>query len=326
IKTTNTDEIDSESNDLEENDEKEIKNLIEDKTPEKINYIDVSDSDLSENDSISREGTPCSPCILNLYMLLLIIISIKEQENTIEEEDDRYDYFSPLSVLQKYRVKENTSPYDYEQWSKLLKRPNVIKKTNHHEIEPFIKHLFYNMDLSQARSKWDELQNINAPEYKNEFSYKNDEWKKIRWWIHQVIGQFLDAFESFQNPLLEHNCNERQWTGDYIIPLMQGVLKLDGRYLALWGEASVLATQRCRNNNKDINTKRVTRSHLADFLCKYEQNEIVCGLVCLHDRSSNLHYGKARNIFLHYLKSFNLPISFSSYNNPKFALRTMWNI
>ncbi|RHZ66968.1 hypothetical protein Glove_303g115 [Diversispora epigaea] len=30
--------------------------------------------------------------------------------------------------------------------------------------------------------------------------------------------------------------------------------------------------------------------------------------------------------FLHHLKSFELPITFSSYNNLKFALRTMWNI
>ena len=30
--------------------------------------------------------------------------------------------------------------------------------------------------------------------------------------------------------------------------------------------------------------------------------------------------------FLHYLKSFDLPISFFSYNNLKFALKMIWNI
>jgi len=67
------------------------------------------------------------------------------------------------------------------------------------------------MDLSQARLKWDELHNVVAPEYKNEFSYKRNEWKKIRWWIQQVIGQlyvrvisyiFTKFKEIFNNCLL----------------------------------------------------------------------------------------------------------------------------
>lgn len=81
-----------------------------------------------------------------------------------------------------------------------------------------------------------------------------------------------------------------------ITPLIQGALKLDGKCLALcyitgqvihWiiiffvfliclrGDVSVLATQRRRNNGKDINTEKVTPSHQADFLCKYERNEIL---------------------------------------------------
>ncbi|CAG8466371.1 5931_t:CDS:10 [Scutellospora calospora] len=209
--------------------------------------------------------------------------------------------FSLLSVLRQYCMKKSTSPYDpahsfildlsssskirgefsYEKWFEFLKRrPEVVKRTYHHEIEPFILHLFeHDIDLSQARSKWAELQNVNAPIYKKEFSYKKNNWKKIQWWIQRVVGQFLDAFESFRNPL-ENGCHEREWTGDYIIPLIQGVLKLDGNCFVPWGEISVLATQNRRNNNKDINTEKVIRGRQADFLCKYEQYEIVCGLVC----------------------------------------------
>ncbi|RHZ76279.1 hypothetical protein Glove_199g101 [Diversispora epigaea] len=135
------------------------------------------------------------------------------------------------------------------------------------------------MDLSRARLKWYELRNVVAPTYNNEFSYAENDWEKIKRWIERVIGQFLYAFESYRNPL-QNNCLEREWTGDYIIPLIQGVLKLDGTCSIPWGEISVLATQRRRNNEKDINIEKVTRSHLADLLCKYEQYEIVCGLIC----------------------------------------------
>ncbi|RHZ77911.1 hypothetical protein Glove_168g307 [Diversispora epigaea] len=267
--------------------------------------------------------------------------------------------------------------FSYEQWSEFLKRrPDAVKKTYHHEIEPFIVHLFEkNMDLSQARLKWYELRSVVAPTYNNEFSYAENDWEKIKRWIERVIGQFLDAFESSRNPL-QNNCLEREWTGDYIIPLIQGVLKLDGICSIPWGEISVLATQRRRNNEKDINIEKVTRSHLADLLCKYEQYEIVCGLICggphfydLTKHSSDqfnlprmmkdmfddlelkfLYSGKdgsqlytigiqtymtevsvylieKREVyFLHHLKSFNLPLSFSAYQSLKGALRVAWNI
>jgi hypothetical protein len=48
----------------------------------------------------------------------------------------------------------------------------------------------------------------------------------------------------------------------------------------LRGEISALATQRRRNDSKDILTEQVERSHQVDFLCNYEQYEIACALVC----------------------------------------------
>src|SRR4051812_32962077 len=55
------------------------------------------------------------------------------------------------------------------------------------------------------------------------------------------------------------------------------------------GEVSVLASQRRRNQNKDVHTETVARGHMADMLCLYEQHEFVCGLACggphLHDLS-----------------------------------------
>lgn len=57
----------------------------------------------------------------------------------------------------------------------------------------------------------------------------------------------------------------------YDFPLFQILLR---------GEISVLATQ-CRwNNNKDILTEQVERSHQVDLLCNYEQYEVACVLAC----------------------------------------------
>ena len=45
------------------------------------------------------------------------------------------------------------------------------------------------MDLSQAREKWYELRNLDAPRYNNEFSYVENDWAKIRRWVERVAGQ-----------------------------------------------------------------------------------------------------------------------------------------
>ncbi len=45
------------------------------------------------------------------------------------------------------------------------------------------------MDLSQAREKWYELRNLDAPRYNNEFSYVENDWAKITRWVERVTGQ-----------------------------------------------------------------------------------------------------------------------------------------
>ncbi|RUP19242.1 hypothetical protein BC936DRAFT_139334 [Jimgerdemannia flammicorona] len=41
------------------------------------------------------------------------------------------------------------------------------------------------------------------------------------------IAYSLDAFEAVKSPL-DSECNETEWKGDYVVPLLQGALKLDG--------------------------------------------------------------------------------------------------
>ncbi|CAG8461019.1 7964_t:CDS:10 [Cetraspora pellucida] len=307
------------------------------------------------------------------------------------------DSSSLLSILKKYCASESTSQYDpahsfivdlslsskirgqfsNEEWAKLVKRrPDVVRKSCHHEIESLIAHLFsQKMDLLQARKQWYELRNCVAPKYNNEFSYSENDWEKIKRWVERVTGQFLDAFESLRNPL-QNNCHEREWTGDYLIPLIQGVLKLDGNFYVPWGEISVLASLRRRNNDKDILIEQVDRSHQVDLLCNYEQYEIACALACggpysydltklasdefnlpriMKDMLDDLELKllkagknqlrpyiigiqsymteirvylieKHEIYFLHHLKSFNLPLTFSTYYYLKVALRVAWNI
>ncbi|CAG8548826.1 3854_t:CDS:10 [Paraglomus occultum] len=336
------------------------------------------------------------------YMTSSVMDIFSESYSQLQTSNDSS---SLLSVLKKYCTNESTSPYDLarsfimdlslsskirgqfsnEEWAELVKRrPDVVRKSYHHEIESLISHLFsQKMDLLQARKKWYELRNLVAPStstrYNNEFSYTENDWEKIKRWVERVTGQFLDAFESLRNPL-QNNCHEREWTGDYLIPLIQGVLKLklDGNLYVPWGEISVLASLRCRNNDKDKLIEQLERNHQVDLLCNYEQYEIACALACGGPHSYNLtklasdefnlprimkdmlddlelkllkagkgqlrpyvigiqsyinmteirvYLMERREIyFLHHLKSFNLPLTFSTYHYLKVALRVAWNI
>ncbi|CAG8655191.1 2531_t:CDS:2, partial [Paraglomus occultum] len=153
-------------------------------------------------------------------------------------------------------------------------------------IESLLDHLFGKFDkgrpanLLQARNLWYTLRSLPAPKYSDNFSYNEDEWKKIQCWVEQAVGQFLDAFESSRNPLQQSGCHEHEWFHGYVIPIFQKALALDSTCYVPWGEVSVLASQRRRNHNKDVCIEKVERAHMADMLCSYEQYELVCGLSC----------------------------------------------
>ncbi|KAG9293161.1 hypothetical protein G9A89_010498 [Geosiphon pyriformis] len=286
-----------------------------------------------------------------------------------------------LPLLENYFAKETSSLYDPahsfiidlspsskirgefndKQWVELVgRRPNAVRKTYHHEIEPLVAHLFsQKMDLSQARKGWYELRNLAAPIYDDGFSYAEVDWEKIKRWVERVTGQL---YVSLRNPLK--------------MTVMSETLKLDGNFYVPWGEISVLSTQRRRNNDKDKLTEQVERSHQVDLLCNYEQYEVACALACggpytynltklasdefnlprimkdmLDDLELKFLYAgnnvlqpyivgiqtymtqvriylieKREVYFLHHLKSFNLPLTFSTYHHLKSALRVAWNI
>ncbi|RUP22168.1 hypothetical protein BC936DRAFT_139108 [Jimgerdemannia flammicorona] len=209
--------------------------------------------------------------------------------------DPAHDFILDLSPSSKIQGEFG------EQWDQLVAdRPDVVRKAYHTEIKSIITHLFGQsgqrrlpVDLSQARTKWNTLRSLPVLENSGEFSYAEGDWEKIRRWIERATGQLLlqlklitfwfhrhslDAFESQRNPLQQNDCFEREWFGNYIVPLFEGVLKLDGSCRTR--EISVLATQRRRNRNKDVLIQQVERGHMADLLCIYEQYEVACALAC----------------------------------------------
>ncbi|RIA89539.1 hypothetical protein C1645_738560 [Glomus cerebriforme] len=90
----------------------------------------------------------------------------------------------------------------------------------------------------------------------------------------------LSAFESERNPLIQHDCHEREWLGGYLVPIFQGALVLDGRFQVPWGEVTVQSSLRRRNRNKKILEEKLDRGHLADLLCHTDFYEVLCLLAC----------------------------------------------
>ncbi|CAG8732479.1 17870_t:CDS:2, partial [Racocetra fulgida] len=89
------------------------------------------------------------------------------------------------------RIERTHFQFSTEEWVKLVKdRPDVVRKSYHHEIEQLISHLFsQKMDLREARKRWYEIRNLDAPEHKNEFSYAENDWEKLKRWVERVTGQ-----------------------------------------------------------------------------------------------------------------------------------------
>ncbi|CAG8569117.1 8411_t:CDS:10 [Acaulospora morrowiae] len=310
---------------------------------------------------------------------------------------------SLISIMEKYRVKQTTSKFDLAHsyildltpkskiegefdpklWAELIADRPVMAKTEYHkEIESICDHLFGPLckkkqpKLYESRDKWKTLRYLKVPEYNDDFSYYKEEWEKILYWAEHAIVPFLNAFESECNPIQRHNCGEREWFGEYVVPIFKGALRLNTSYCVSWGEVTVIATLRRKNQEKNVLEHHLERGHLADLVCEINQQEIVCGLGCGGPRKYDLtkwgsdeyqlprmlkdmlddilekirsRNGCTSNIYtigiqqcmaeiriymmekrdvyrLHLLKSFDLPLTHSSYGILRLALSWAWNI
>ncbi|CAB4408159.1 unnamed protein product [Rhizophagus irregularis] len=212
-----------------------------------------------------------------------------------------------ISVMEQYRVKSTTSKYDLvhsfildltpcsriekefepEFWAELIAdRPPAANAKYYEEIGTICDHLFgpanekRRTKLHESRDKWEKIRELKAPEHNDDFSYHEEDWKKILYWVERAVGTFLDAFESEYNPIQQNDCGEREWFGEYVLPIFQGALKLNSFCRVPWGEVTVVASCRRRNEDKNKIEVHLERGHLADLLCKIDQQEVVCGLAC----------------------------------------------
>ncbi|GES95999.1 hypothetical protein GLOIN_2v1487478 [Rhizophagus clarus] len=232
-----------------------------------------------------------------------------DQSSGTTYNDPRDVSSSLISIMEEYCKKDSTSKFDPahsyildltptskiikeftpEHWSELVAdRPEVVNVEYHKELDSIFDYLFGQRkgkkptikNIQQACTQWKNLRNIEPPEYEEEFSYDKDDWEKILWWIEWAVGRFLSAFESERNPLIQHDCHEREWLGGYLVPIFQGALVLDGRFRVPWGEVTVQASLRRRNRNKNILEEKLDRGHLSDLLCFTDFYEVLCLLAC----------------------------------------------
>ncbi|CAG8580298.1 11605_t:CDS:10 [Diversispora eburnea] len=302
------------------------------------------ESDLTESDG---DKFPCEMVKRNLMNRRIIPnVSKRSLLPLISGEKDSKSV-SPLlsSVMREYCGKDSISKFDPahsyildlsstskivkefvpEHWSRFIAdRPDVINETYHRELEPILDHLFGKQKKS--------LRNVKAPEYGGELSYDKGDWEKIIWWIEWAIGRFLDAFESERNLLMQQDCHEREWLGSYLIPIFQGALTLDGHFRVAWGKITVQASLQRRNQNRDILEEKVNCGHMADMLCSTDSYEMLCLLTCggpykQYKSEIRIYLMERREVYrLHFIKTLDFPLTFSTYHILRISLIWAWNI
>ncbi|CAJ0907814.1 10320_t:CDS:2, partial [Entrophospora sp. SA101] len=170
----------------------------------------------------------------------------------------------------------------------------------------------------------------------------------------------LDAFESEYNPIQQNDCGEMEWFGDYIIPIFKGALKLNTSCRVPWNsleyllERGNLADLLCKINQQEVfcglgcssphkydltkwnsdpyQLPRMLKDMLGDMLKRFRsRNKCTSNLYTIgiqqYMTEIRVYMMEKRDIYrLHHLKSFNLPLSYSSYGNLRLALSWAWDI
>ncbi|CAG8470600.1 9641_t:CDS:2 [Paraglomus occultum] len=216
----------------------------------------------------------------NINIILTMEKYCKKQ--TTSKFDLAHNYIldlTPKSKIERY--------FEPEIWAKLIAdRPATAKPEYYKEIEFICDHLFgppskkKRWKLNKYRERWASLRNLEIPDYDDDAPYERGDWERILYWAERAVGSFLNAFESEHNPIQQNDCGEREWFGGYIVPIFEGALTLNSICRVPWGEVTVIATIRRKNHDKNALEHQVERGHLADFVCKINQQEVVCGLAC----------------------------------------------
>ncbi|CAJ0627477.1 1329_t:CDS:2, partial [Entrophospora sp. SA101] len=139
----------------------------------------------------------------------------------------------------------------------------------------------------------------------------------------------LDAFESEYNPIQQNDCGEMEWFGDYIIPIFKGALKLNTSCRVPCSPHKYDLT---KWNSDPYQLPRMLKDMLGDMLKRFRsRNKCTSNLYTIgiqqYMTEIRVYMMEKRDIYrLHHLKSFNLPLSYSSYGNLRLALSWAWDI
>ncbi|CAH1762345.1 7103_t:CDS:2, partial [Entrophospora sp. SA101] len=198
---------------------------------------------------------------------------------TISKYDFAYSHVLELSPTSRIR-----SEFNNEEWTVMCNdRPNDVNIKYFTEINSIINHLFGKkkiLTVQEARNNWMELRGMKVPNDIANYSFNKDNWKSILFWVEDVLGTYLSAFESQINPIQQYNISEGEWFGDYVVKLFKGALRLNNFCQANSGEITVISSSKRKNEKINILEETAQRGHMADFLCSFGSNEVVAGLSC----------------------------------------------
>ncbi|CAB5352428.1 unnamed protein product [Rhizophagus irregularis] len=220
-----------------------------------------------------------------------------------------------MSVMEKYHAKSTMSKYD-------LMHSLILDLTPCSQIEKKFKPKFW-MELIADRPRTCKA------------SWIHDKWK-ILYWVEHAIGTFLDAFESEYN-LIQQNDWCPKIEQFLSCPLGRNYADL----LCKIDQQEVVCGLACGGPHKYDLTKwtsdkyqlpRMLKDTLDDILEKFRgvsrdlSNLYTIGIQ-LYMTEIRIYMMEKRDIYrLHLLKSFKLPLLYSSYDKLRLALSWAWNI
>nr|CAG8532929.1 9934_t:CDS:2 [Entrophospora candida] len=186
---------------------------------------------LSENDE-TKITTPLSKLLVNKEENEIDLLDLLEKYCK-KPTTKKHDYILDLSNTLSISLSNIKQEFNQQAWQDLVKdKLKFLKNINYYiEIETILDHLFGSknhknpINLEEAHERWITLRSLSAPTYNSNFSYEKDDWNQIIFWVECAIG--LDAFEAEANPILQTNCSECEWSGEYIYPIFKGAFTLN---------------------------------------------------------------------------------------------------
>ncbi|CAJ0826169.1 5536_t:CDS:2 [Entrophospora sp. SA101] len=251
--------------------------------------IGLEHDELEENPQTKITTPPLSELLVNIEENKIDLIDLLEKyckKPTTKKYNLAHSYILDLSNTLSISLSNIKQEFNQQAWQDLLKdKPKFFRNINYYrEIDTILDHLFGSKDnkdtinLEEACKRWINLRSLSLPVYNSNFSYEKSDWNRVIFWVERATG--LDAFEAEANPILQTNCGEREWSGEYIYPIFKGAFTLNRFCRVPWGEVTSKTSQERKNSSVNVMEQQVKRGHQMDILCIAGTYEVFCGYVC----------------------------------------------